>query len=787
MESTENRTGWTASRRRVLAGIGGAGVAFGLRGLLTQQAQTFELGGEVQGWVGRSPQSISGQTNPTLELQAGQQYEIVWENVDGLQHNIVIEDSNGEQLVRSELMGEQGATQTVTFTASEDMATYLCEVHPTTMVGDVSVSGSGGGGQQTTQQPQTTEEPSPGGAGFFEQGTEVGVRTVAEGMTAPTDYAVPNDDSGRQFVADQTGELWVVGENGLESEPFINISDRMVTLGEFNGSYANPDQEYDERGLLGVDFHPDFANNGRFYLHYSAPPNENTPEGWDHVEVVSEFQASDDMSSADPESERKLLQMQSPQYNHDAGPMAFGPDGYLYVPMGDGGGANDDMYGHVEDWYDANTGGNGQDVTENLLGDVLRIDVDSEGQDTPYGIPEDNPFVGTDGRDEIYAYGFRNPFGVSFDSDGNLFVADAGQNLFEEANVVEKGGNYGWNVKEGTHCFSTENPGDPGAITDCPSNEPNEAPYDGSPLLDPIVEFPHTYQGASVGITIVGGHRYESSAIPDLNGKYIFGAWTSDPARAQPDGRIFAATPPEDFGTGGQNGGGTNGTTTNGGTTTAGNETMTTAAGNETMTTEAGNETVAGTTPSGNETTTAAGDEMTTAAGATAGGDGGDAGEIPLDQLWQMEELVVRGGFDYFVRMFGQGPDGGVYVLANQRGVPAGDTGALLEIVPPDEGDGDGNGTTAGPGTTADGNGTTAGGNGTDGGATTVDGTDTNGMTTAEETPGGGDGNETDSMNGTGGGVATGAETPGFGVVTSAVAALGSAALMLRRRSNDDD
>jgi glucose/arabinose dehydrogenase len=638
-ESIDERTILSVSRRRVLAGVGGAGVAVGLLsgygGALRQQTE-FELGGDVSAWRGRAPSSISDVDNPTLELQAGQEYSISWENLDGQPHNVVIVDADGNQLVRSDLVSEQGATQTVTFTASPEMTQYLCEVHPNTMVGDVSVSEA----QQTTT---TTQEPSQ--PGFFSEGTEVGARLVANGMTAPTDYAVPDDGSGRHFVADQTGEVWVVTDEGRQETPFVSVADRMVTLGEFNGSYASATQDYDERGLLGIDFHPEFADNGRFYLHYSAPPNEQTPEGWDHVEVVSEFTTTEDGSSGDPASERVLLEFQKPQYNHDGGPMAFGPDGYLYVPMGDGGGANDDMYGHVEDWYDANTGGNGQDVTENLLGDVVRIDVDSEGAETPYGIPEDNPFVGTDGRDEIYAYGFRNPYGVSFDSQGNLFVADAGQNLFEEVNVVERGGNYGWNVMEGTHCFSTESPGDPTAITDCPANEPNEAPYTGGPLVDPVVEFPHSYQGESVGITVVGGHRYEANAIPGLQGKYVFGAWTTDPARAEPAGRILAATPPGGFD---QNGG------------------------------ESTTETTAeDTTPEQSD------------GGNGGGGDGGDGGggEVPVDELWEMEELVVSGGFEYFVRMFGQGPDGEVYVLANQRGVPSGDTGAVFELVPPGEGD----------------------------------------------------------------------------------------------------
>ncbi|WP_336024681.1 PQQ-dependent sugar dehydrogenase [Halobellus salinisoli] len=669
------QAGGTASRRRVLAAFGGAGVALGMPGLFVQQSQTIELDGDTAAWIGRAPESIAGTENPTLELEAGQEYEITWENVDGQPHNIAIQDSEGENIEATETISEQGATQTLSFTASREMTTYICEVHPTTMVGDVSVGG--GNGDQTTQEGDSTEEPPD--AGFFEEGTEIGVETVAEGMTAPTDYAIPGDDSGRQFVADQTGEVWVVGDDGLLDEPFIDVSDRMVTLGEFDGSYANPESMYDERGLLGVDFHPEFSDNGRFFLHYSVPPNDETPDGWDHVEVVSEFQTSDDGQSADPESERVLLEFQKPQYNHNGGPMAFGPDGYLYVPMGDGGGANDDMYGHVEDWYDRNSGGNGQDVTENLLGDIVRIDVDSEGNDTPYGIPEDNPFVGTEGRDEIYAYGFRNPYGVSFDSEGNLFVADAGQNLFEEIDVVERGGNYGWNVKEGTHCFSTESSSDPDAITDCPTSEPDEAPYTGQEFIDPVAEFPRVYQDESVGIVAIGGHRYEASAIPDLEGKYVFGAWTTDPARDEPDGRILAATPPEDFGDG----------------------------------------------------------EM----------------DDPPDELWEMEELVVSGGLGYFVRMFGQGADGEVYVLANQRGVPEGDTGVLLEIVPPEEENGDTE--TATEGDTA---------------------TDTE-----TETEG------TDEATGTDGGNGTETETPGFGAITSAVAVLGSVGLMLWRRNNNED
>ncbi|MFC4550285.1 MULTISPECIES: PQQ-dependent sugar dehydrogenase [Halorussus] len=584
--------------------------------------------------------------------------------------------------------------------------------------------------QETTAGQETTTQAGGQRQSFFERGTEVGVQMVADGqLTAPTDFAVAQGQNQRQYVTDQTGQVYVITQNGLRDEPFMDITDRMVELGRFYGLYADAQQNYDERGLLGIDFHPNFQENRRFYLHYSAPPTDELRTiNWDHIEVVSEFQATEDFSSGNPDSERQLLRIPSPQYNHDAGPMAFGPDGYLYVPMGDGGGANDNMYGHVPDWYEANTGGNGQDIVHNLLGDVLRIDVDSQGQNTPYGIPEDNPFAGeAPGRDEIYAYGFRNPFGISFDSQGNMFVADAGQNLWEEANVVERGGNYGWNVKEGTHCFSTERPSTPGAITDCPSNAPDQ-PYGGEPLRDPIVEFPHEYRGNPVGITVIGGHRYEQPTISGLQGKYVFGAWTEDPLREEPAGRILAAAPPQGFDGGGQTTGQTAteaGRTTpgGGGTTAEGGETTvqeaalqdetTTANGTATVEPAEGEnvEKAPAETGTPGETTTAGGQENVPPEGPQV---------VPRDRLWDMEELVIRGGFDWFVRMFGRGADGEIYVLVNKRGVPEGDTGAVLKLVPPGQGDGSGAGqqTTTSQTTTGTA-GTQTGGDTGEGGTTT--------------------------------------------------------------------
>ncbi|WP_137284307.1 PQQ-dependent sugar dehydrogenase [Halorussus salinisoli] len=517
--------------------------------------------------------------------------------------------------------------------------------------GEVATAGRGATGQETTTQQDGQR------AGFFERGTEVGIQMVADGdLTAPTDFAVAEGDD-RQFVADQTGQVYVITPDGLRDEPFVDVSDRLVELGRFYGLYGSGFPGYDERGLTGIELHPNFTENRKFYLHYSAPPDQTLRSiQWDHIEIVSEFEATGNLRMARPNSERVLLRIPKPQYNHNAGPMAFGPDGYLYVPMGDGGGANDDMYGHAPDWYDGNTGGNGQDVVSNLLGNVLRIDVDSQQGDKPYGIPDDNPFAGdTPGLDEIYAYGFRNPFGISFDSRGRLFVPDAGQNLFEEANIVERGGNYGWNIKEGTHCFSTQNPGQP--PEQCPSREPDEDPYDGGPLIDPFVEYPHQYRGEWVGIVIVGGYFYEQDTVPDLRGKYIFGDWTKDPQRAEPAGRLLAATQPEE-----------------------GTQTTQTTTAQET-------------TPEGTET-----------------GEG-DGQVVPRDRLWDMEELVVAGSddgtLDWFVRQFGRGNDGEIYVLVGKQGVPEGDSGAVLKIVPPGEGDGAATGTTteAGGETTTEGSG----------------------------------------------------------------------------------
>jgi glucose/arabinose dehydrogenase len=242
---------------------------------------------------------------------------------------------------------------------------------------------------------------------------------------------------------------------------------------------------------------------------------------------------SGDPNLADPSSERIILQIDKPQSNHNGGTIAFGPkDDYLYISIGDGGGANDVGLGHVEDWYAANAGGNGQDVTQNLLGNILRIDVDGA---RPYAIPRDNPFVGKPGLDEIYAYGFRNPWRFSFDTkeDHSLIAGDAGQNRWEEVDLVRKGGNYGWNVKEGAHCFNTDNPN--ADRPTCPSAMP-----DGTPLIDPVIEYKNAAQGDGVGVVVVGGVVYRGREADQLEGRYVFGDW-SKTFFGPPTGQLFVA------------------------------------------------------------------------------------------------------------------------------------------------------------------------------------------------------------------------------------------------------
>jgi len=359
------------------------------------------------------------------------------------------------------------------------------------------------------------------------------LKLVGDNFVSPLGVVDANDGTGRLFVVDQIGKIWIINSDGTkQSHPFLNISSKLVTL--------VPD--YDERGLLSLAFHPNYKNNGKFYVFYTAPPRPGGPEPgalWDNETRISEFHVSANPDKADESSERILFKANHPQSNHNGGTIAFGPDdGYLYISIGDGGNEDDVGPGHVEDWYQKNAGGNGQDITHNLLGNVLRIDVDQVSDQYPYGIPPDNPFLGQPGRDQIYAYGFRNPYRFSFDMGGDhgLYLGDAGQSLWEEIDLVTKGGNYGWNVKEGTHCFNTDN--DLVERKACPEVDPL-----GNHLIDPIIEVKNysNPSGGGLTITIVGGNVYRGTSIPALSGKYIFGFLSA--TFDAPQGKIVLAKP----------------------------------------------------------------------------------------------------------------------------------------------------------------------------------------------------------------------------------------------------
>lgn len=342
---------------------------------------------------------------------------------------------------------------------------------------------------------------------------------VADGFVSPIGVVAVPDESDKLYVIDQVGKIWILDATGSRLPvPFLDVSDVLVPL--------NPG--FDERGLLGLAFHPDYKNNGRFFVYYQLPPRAGGPPPqpgprWNNLSRLSEFKVSAaDPNRADRSTEKVILEWDDPQGNHNGGTVAFGPDGYLYISIGDGGAANDVAPGHVEDWYAVNAGGNGQDIEANLLGNILRLDID---HGDPYAIPADNPLVNKPGLDEIYAYGFRNPYRISFDMGGarQLFAGDAGQALYEEVSIVTKGGNYGWNVKEGTSCFNAAS--NLQELASCPSVD-----VYGNPLIDPVIQVNH-FRNPKGGkaTTVIGGHVYRGRALPAFYGKYIFGTFSQAP------------------------------------------------------------------------------------------------------------------------------------------------------------------------------------------------------------------------------------------------------------------
>lgn len=251
---------------------------------------------------------------------------------------------------------------------------------------------------------------------------------ITDSVYGPLAIENAHDGSGRLFVGEQAGKIRVIKNGKLLAEPFLDIRNMLVPIRN----------EYMDVGLLGFAFHPDFKANGRFFVHYSAP----SKKGLDNTSVLAEGNVSANNEDKADTAWRILLEVEQPESNHNGGNIVFDKDGYLYVGFGDGGGQGD-QHGKI---------GNSQDI-EQLLGKILRIDVDNE---KPYSIPADNPFVGKAGRDEIWAYGFRMPWRISFDKKtGELFCGDVGQDKYEEINIVEKGRNYGWRAMEGFHIYDS--------------------------------------------------------------------------------------------------------------------------------------------------------------------------------------------------------------------------------------------------------------------------------------------------------------------------------------------
>jgi quinoprotein glucose dehydrogenase len=285
------------------------------------------------------------------------------------------------------------------------------------------------------------------------------------------------DETNRVFVAGQKGPIHVFpnDQDVEESKVFLDITPKVV--------YAD---KQNEEGLLGLAFHPKYKDNGQFFIYYTTT---DAP----HMSVISRFKVSkDDPNKADPNFEEEIMRIKQPYWNHNGGTIEFGPDGYLYIGLGDGGSANDPHK-------------NGQNLNT-LLGSILRIDVDKKDPGLGYAIPKDNPFVGKpNARPEIWAYGVRNIWRHAFDREtGTLWAGDVGQDLWEEIDIIEKGGNYGWNLREGLHSFPPN------------SNKSKQG------LIDPIWEYHH-----NVGKSITGGTVYRGKKLPALKGHYIYGDYVS--------------------------------------------------------------------------------------------------------------------------------------------------------------------------------------------------------------------------------------------------------------------
>lgn len=345
------------------------------------------------------------------------------------------------------------------------------------------------------------------------------LQPIAAGLVSPVLLVAAPDGSGRLFVVDQAGQVRTVENGALVAEPFLDVTPWLVPL--------NPN--FDERGLLSLAFDPDFNTAGkpghrRLFTYTSEPvgPRTDFPiihgqEPPNHQTVITSWKVTGNGRRVDLASRREVLRIDQPQFNHNGGMIAFGPDGFLYIGLGDGGGANDLGPGHNLET------GNAQDRNV-VLGKMLRLDVNgSDSANGAYGIPSDNPFVAGGGVKEIYALGLRNPWRFSFNGPA-LLVGDVGQNKLELVHRVERGGNHGWRIKEGTFKFNID-----GTI---------ETPGAMLPpgLTDPVLQYDR-----DEGTSIVGGHVYRGQAFPALAGRYVFGDYRYGKGDT---GRLFSATLP---------------------------------------------------------------------------------------------------------------------------------------------------------------------------------------------------------------------------------------------------
>jgi len=389
-------------------------------------------------------------------------------------------------------------------------ARFLCVLSLTAFC----VACGGGGGAAPPPPPAAPPPPPaapPGPPPIARGNIEIRLTLVAEGFASPVWGTHAPNDSTRLFVVDQIGTVESIDLSTGQVTPFLNVSNRIL---------HSQDLEADERGFLGLAFHPGYASNGLLYTFTSEPdsgvtdfplPIGRTP---DHQSVIAEWRVNNPANPGevvDATSRRELLRIDQPYSNHNAGALVFDNDGFLLISLGDGGSLGD-------------PDGNSQN-TANLLGAILRIDPDGNNSSNGnYGIPTTNPFIGLPGfLDEVFAFGFRNPFRISVDRiSGDLWVGDVGENNIEEVDRVTAGGNYGWNTKEGSFCVTGS------TITTDPSR------CDSTGLNDPVAEYDHTE-----GIAVIGGFVYRGSRLDNLVGRYVFGDFVGTGPFFDGSGRLF--------------------------------------------------------------------------------------------------------------------------------------------------------------------------------------------------------------------------------------------------------